>query len=282
MGLESAPIVGALLVCPGRNIIRTQQVKLVFVMRILKTAIVLVAASAAMSAFANPDILKEFKAIYNKPDATCKICHLEPPKSPRNPFGKAVEQALDKTNDGVLTKAVMSSIEKLDSDGDGALNIDEINAGTFPGDPQSKPGASGSNNAPTEAKTTEAGELIPKHSFHPAIVHFPIALLAVAALLEILGRRKPDSPLHAASVINLALGLLSALAAIATGVVAWLRLGYRIEGDLLIHLLLASSSVIAGFVAYAQREKPSYLLLILVSGLLVLAAGHFGGNMVYG
>jgi hypothetical protein len=33
----------------------------------------------------------------------------------------------------------LSSIEKLDSDKDGVSNINEIKAGTLPGDPKSKP-----------------------------------------------------------------------------------------------------------------------------------------------
>jgi len=251
-------------------------------MRILKTAIVATVTCLSLIAQATPDILKEFKGLYNVKTADCIMCHLSPPKEPRNPFGKAIEAGLNNTNDGLLTKAVMQEIEKQDSDGDGVSNIDEINSGSMPGDATSKPVPK------TEVKPEEKSALsvldgvAPKHSFHPALVHFPIALLAVAALLEVLGKHKPESPLHAASVINLALGLISALAALVTGVVAWLRLGYKIEGDLLIHLILASLSIVVGFAAYARREKPSYLILILVCGILVMVAGHFGGNMVYG
>ncbi|MBS1728822.1 MAG: hypothetical protein JST51_19050 [Armatimonadetes bacterium] len=254
-------------------------------MRNLRAVFVLVLACLGVSAFATPDILKEFKAIYNKPATTCEECHTKPPK--RNAFGKAVKDALDQTQDGMLTKEVMKPLEQQDSDGDGVSNIDEINAGTLPGDPNSKPAAGATNSAPSTGDSQPGGaeksELIPKHSFHPALVHFPIALLAIAAVLEVFARRKPESGYHAASVINLAIGLICSTAAIATGVAAWLRLGYDLlHGDLLIHVLLASGSILVGIGAYTQREKPSYLPLILVSGLLVLAAGHFGGNMVFG
>ena len=67
-----------------------------------------------------------------------------------------------------------------------------------------------------------------------------------------------------------------------TGIVAWLRLGYALEGNLLIHLILASSSILMGIGALTQRETKAYLILIGISGLLVCIAGHFGGNMIYG
>jgi hypothetical protein len=59
-------------------------------------------------------------------------------------------------------------------------------------------------------------------------------------------------------------------------------LGYVLEGNLLIHLILASTSILIGLAAYIHREKPTYLWLIAASGILVLIAGHFGGTMVYG
>lgn len=245
-------------------------------MKFLKLALVAGTIASSVFACATPEYLKKFKEIYSKPNADCLTCHTSPPK--RNAFGKEVEGALDKTSDGELTLAVLQSIEKGDADGDGSSNIDEIKGNTKPGDATSKP-------APTAAaappKPDEA-ELVPKHSFHPALVHFPIGLLAFAAFLEIFGKRKSDPAFHRFSVISLAVGLICSLAALITGVVAWLRLGYAVEGNLLFHLILASLSVIIGFVAYAQREKPNYLWLILICGILVMVAGHFGGNMVYG
>ena len=252
-------------------------------MRAPNLLVLLVLASLSLSAWATPDILKQFKAIYNKPNITCAECHTKPPQ--RNAFGKDVEAALDKTSDGMLTKEVMQTIEKLDSDKDGYSNIDEINAGTLPGDPNSKPtaGTSPADGNSGTTGTVAKSDLIPKHSFHPALVHFPIALLAIAAFLELLFLRNKNSVYHSASVINLAIGLVCSAGTIATGIAAWLRLGYEIKGDLLIHLILASSSVIVGIIAYTQRDKPKpYLAIVLVSGLLVMVAGHFGGNLVYG
>jgi uncharacterized membrane protein len=250
-------------------------------MNIVRLVMIGLGLSLCVAAHATPDFLKEFKVVYPGSNATCKTCHTEPPK--RNDFGKAVGAALDETGEQALTKKLLETIEKKDSDGDGFSNIDEINAGTLPGDPKSKPAPKTETTASNEPTKPASSELIPKHSFHPAIVHFPIALLAIAAWLELLSKRKKgDHILHKASEINLAIGLVTAIGGVITGVAAWLRLGYAIEGDLLIHLLIASTSILVGIGAYYQRSKPNYLILILISGVLVLAAAHFGGNMVYG
>lgn len=243
-------------------------------MKVLRLIVLISISCLALTASATPDILKRFKEVYNKHNVTCETCHIQPPQ--RNPYGKALQAAIKKAKVNDVTKEIFQSIEKDDSDGDGFSNGDEIRADTLPGDNASKPAAAAK---PVEA--TSSG-LLPKHSFHPAIVHFPIALLAIAALLEFLAKRKSDEIYHKASVINLAIGLLCAAGAIVTGVIAWLRLGYPLEGNLLIHLILAASSVLIGVGAYAQREKPVYVWLILASGLLVLVAGHFGGTMIYG
>jgi len=235
---------------------------------------VLVCTSVLASA--NPKILEKFKETYGKPKADCTVCHTQPPK--RNEYGKAVEGALDQSGANEITAQVFQSIEKSDADGDGISNGDEIKVDTMPGDAKSKP----VQKATETPKKDEGSDLIPKHSLHPAIIHFPIALLAVAALLQVFSVRKSDEIYHKASVINLAIALICSIGAIISGIAAWLRLGYVLEGNLLIHLILASLSILSGLAAYFQREKPAYLLLIAASGILVLIAGHFGGTMVYG
>jgi len=100
-------------------------------MRSIRWSLVsLVLLGAAPAALANPAYFMQFKATY--PAATalfnCKTCHDGgPPKL--NPYGIDFQKA------GHNFKAV----ESLDSDGDGFTNIEEITAGTNPGDKNSHP-----------------------------------------------------------------------------------------------------------------------------------------------
>lgn len=97
---------------------------------------VLMLASAAMATIAWQ---KEFDRLY-KPGADtelkkakCAACHIERNgKGGLNAYGKA----LDKKTAGA---EALKSVENLDSDKDGFTNIQEIRAGTLPGDPKSKP-----------------------------------------------------------------------------------------------------------------------------------------------
>lgn len=106
---------------------------------------VLLAFCVGSTLLANLDNQKAFVAKY--PDAKaslgkCTTCHMKslPKKEDHelNPYGK---DALTKA--AVDPKAAkkefkFEKIEALDSDGDGVKNIDEIKAGTNPGDPKSK------------------------------------------------------------------------------------------------------------------------------------------------
>src|SRR3990170_2985918 len=60
---------------------------------------------------------------------SCSTCHLPGDTSSWNPYGQAV-----KDNIGLGIDAALAAVEPLDSDGDGASNIAEINARTWPGD----------------------------------------------------------------------------------------------------------------------------------------------------
>ncbi|MEW6116671.1 MAG: choice-of-anchor D domain-containing protein [Nitrospirota bacterium] len=91
------------------------------------------------TALAKSTYLDSFNSTYGTAGTvlnTCSVCHTAVPAL--NPYGTAYK------NSG----HVFSTIQTLDSDGDGSTNIVEINARTFPGDPTSKPAATDTT-APT-------------------------------------------------------------------------------------------------------------------------------------
>lgn len=85
----------------------------------------------ANPAAAVPDYLVTFRTTY--PAAvgsridSCNLCHRNIPQL--NPYGHAFKNA----------NQTYPPIESLDSDGDGATNVTEIGALTFPGDPNDAP-----------------------------------------------------------------------------------------------------------------------------------------------
>jgi mono/diheme cytochrome c family protein len=101
---------------------------------------ILLAVTASMSM-----ALLAFSSVFNakyKPakdsalaKGKCAACHVGMTKT-LNPYGADLKAAL---NGGKkLTPEVLAACENKDSDKDGVKNIDEIKAGTLPGDPKSK------------------------------------------------------------------------------------------------------------------------------------------------
>jgi len=125
---------------------------------------------------------------------------------------------------------------------------------------------------------------------HPALVHFPIALLLVAVLAELV-RRRADGPSETA-FFCLALGTLGALAAVLTGL---LFAAHDPPGA---HALLerhrwsgigtaaaACATLVSAWrwrrTGAATLAAPTRLGLVLTAALVGLS-GHLGGSMVYG
>jgi predicted CXXCH cytochrome family protein len=82
--------------------------------------------------------------------ARCQLCHTTPEGGRRNPYGE------DFGKQNTRDAAAFRAIEKLDSDKDGVSNLDEIRAGTLPGDPTSKPATTAAAAAAPRATPTPA------------------------------------------------------------------------------------------------------------------------------
>lgn len=204
--------------------------------------------------------------------AKCQVCHAGPPPK-LGPFGQLVKANLQ---DKKFNAAVLEAISSSDADGDGANNLDELKAGTLPGDAASKP-----------ASEPVAAPLLPKHAFHPLIVHFPIALFMFGAFLDALGHfgRKPG--LRLAALWNLCFGALAGVGGLVTGLVSRYLFAYPIEGTTLIHLVLGIAATILMVAVSLHRRKHEsesvgYWVTLAVSTVCVAAAGHFGSVLVHG
>ncbi|HKN91206.1 MAG TPA: thrombospondin type 3 repeat-containing protein [Acidimicrobiia bacterium] len=119
-------------------------------------AIAVLSALLSMAGFAvlvspamgKPDYLAEFNKKYDTRGSkldSCNTCHTTPQDAQHlNPYGAD----FGKHNHD------FGAIEPLDSDGDGFSNIDEIKAGTFPGDPNDNPNTKSKPKAPPSTTTT--------------------------------------------------------------------------------------------------------------------------------
>jgi uncharacterized membrane protein len=250
------------------------------------------ALTAGASAF--PPYLARFTETYKPAEgsdlgrARCQTCHSTPTGGARNVYGKAIEAKLEGPGRPELTAALFKQLEAQDSDGDGVPNGAEIQAGTKPGDPGSRPAAP-DNAGKIPPADAPAPDVVPKHSFHPLIVHFPIGLFLFGALLEFWGIRKRSDSVRQAAFWNLVGGALAGLVAVPTGLFAAFRLGYSlVPGTLVFGHLVGGSLATLLMVAVAlwrRRHAPStpgYLTLLALAVALVVAAGHYGGSLVYG
>lgn len=87
--------------------------------------------------------LKDFETTYGVKKTTalgkarCATCHTATvPKL--NPYGIDIQKAMVAEKTKLLTGSVLKKVEGIDSDKDGKTNLQEIRAGTLPGDPKSK------------------------------------------------------------------------------------------------------------------------------------------------
>ncbi len=125
----------------------------------LAAGLILILAGITYPAFAQKKFLERIRKHYllGQETGKCLLCHApkekeEPGKKNLNVYGKALQAdpdmkiALGKEGEYKFTEAELAAFEKaviniecLDSDGDGATNREELDLGTFPGDPASKP-----------------------------------------------------------------------------------------------------------------------------------------------
>ncbi len=129
---------------------------------------------------------------------------------------------------------------------------------------------------------------------HPAIVHFPIALLLVNLLLTWLYLRRADSFYDRAAYGALVLGWWGSVAAIASGTLS-AAFEWPVDGSRLtwlnIHAVLGFAILfVYGRALLWRRREPGvldspdrrrYLALLVGGALLVAADGWVGGHMVY-
>jgi uncharacterized membrane protein len=131
--------------------------------------------------------------------------------------------------------------------------------------------------------------LLARHAQHVVLIHFPIALFMTSVAFDLLAFWNRSRTLAAAAYYNLLAAAVSALPAVATGLLAWqLQLdGARLRGNLRLHLVLALLSSAAIWLVWylhfrarqTQRLRAPAALMAaeLLTVILVALTGHVGG-----
>lgn len=233
---------------------------------------------------------------------SCMNCHISMSNLQRNAYGKQIEAAMTAASATQLTPAILHKVESMDAAGDGVTNLTRIQKGLPPaGSPGAGPavGSTGTAGSGSSASSSPASRInpaswswLPKNGFHPAIVHFPIALFIAGLFLDFIGLiRKKDTFLFA-GWWNLLLAAVSALGACATGLLAILLQSVPVTGLIRTHLSLAVLATVIMWIMVAMRvhrhEKIAptarvvYYILAAINFCVISYTGHLGGMFVYG
>jgi uncharacterized membrane protein len=258
-----------------------------------RVLIALVLAGVSANVYAKSEFLDFFMSHYKISDSSalgskaCLICHqTEDDYTKMNVYGADLKMEMAAIGANAVNEAVLKEVGTLDSNGSGKTNEQKILAGVAPGDPGPV-----SNKPPTPAPV-KPKSLIPKNFFHPAVVHFPIALFIGGLILDFIGLRFKKQDFLMAGWYNILLASITSLGGIATGFGAMWIQKVPFKGLIFTHMILALVSASLMFVMCLLRvhrhEKmhlPTRLIYYVLAAscfVLISYAGHLGGAFVYG
>lgn len=130
------------------------------------------------------------------------------------------------------------------------------------------------------------------HPVHPMLTDFPLALLSVAPLWDLIGIWRGENIWWAISFWDVALGLIAAVATAATGIIDFLaiRSDEKAAETGVYHMMLMISAVALFVAGLAVQKAPAtpapgrvaIVLALEILGLAVLGGGGwFGGHLVF-
>jgi uncharacterized membrane protein len=125
---------------------------------------------------------------------------------------------------------------------------------------------------------------------HPLLVHFPIALVLIAAIAELVSVTTRCPEWHTVAVANIRAGAIFAVASACAG---WLLATSRIveaspalEWHRWLGMMAALAAIIAALTIGEMGDRPSrqwrYRVALFSAAALVAVAGHFGAVLVWG
>jgi uncharacterized membrane protein len=127
------------------------------------------------------------------------------------------------------------------------------------------------------------------HPVHPALVHFPVALLLSATIADLAMVAGLTHNTHIAAIL-MAGGLVGGLLAMAAGMIDLIRLDRNLVKHATMHMCVVALACVGYAVALYLRkdaltgwppvETPSVAISV-VSAIILSAGGWLGGRLVY-
>lgn len=128
---------------------------------------------------------------------------------------------------------------------------------------------------------------------HPALIHFPIALVIVSVVADLLGALFKSASLRSTGFWSLVGAVITTAAAIAAGYYDMSRANLSEEVDGYVHLHLRIGWVILGALVilsgwrwfikgvFSGWQGPAYCCMALLLAAVVVFQAWYGGEMVY-
>lgn len=129
--------------------------------------------------------------------------------------------------------------------------------------------------------------------FHPAIVHFPIALLSIAALFAVISLFRKKDFFKEVAFWNLLLGVIGAIAAVLTGLIEEQNLAHNEEVHKILvkHKFTGFGILILSFALltwlwvrknkFGKNEYILWVLFLVLGTAMIFYQGYLGGRMVF-
>jgi len=120
--------------------------------------------------------------------------------------------------------------------------------------------------------------------FHPAMVHFPVGLLYLALIFEVVARRRRSIQYVGSVRLTVGIAAVSAIASVVLGLMLANSGDYSEEG-LQVHQWTGIATMVLAVITailYFKNLRHYAFLLLIVSTLGVTISGHFGSELTHG